>query len=68
MTRRIDRLRAELPDKRIFATSGVSRQGVEKLLEVLWSILQEEKDLAKETTPVVDTPEPIAHEEDEPRA
>ncbi len=35
----IDRLRRELPGKQIFPISGVSRQGVEDLLEALWRIL-----------------------------
>ncbi|HEX4054374.1 MAG TPA: GTPase ObgE [Tepidisphaeraceae bacterium] len=39
----IDRLRRELPGRQIFAISGVSRQGVEDLLEVLWRMLQEIK-------------------------
>lgn len=39
----IDRLRRELPGQQIFAISGVSRQGVEDLLEVLWRILQQIK-------------------------
>lgn len=39
----IDRLRRELPDKRIYAISGASRQGVEDLLEVLWKIIQQRK-------------------------
>jgi GTPase len=34
------RLRAELPEKQIHAISGVSRQGVEPLLEMLWRILR----------------------------
>ncbi len=33
-------LRSRLPGKEIFPISGVSRQGVDKLLEVLWSILR----------------------------
>lgn len=37
----MEKLRAALPGKEIFPISGVSRQGVEKLLEVLWSILKE---------------------------
>lgn len=37
------KLRGELAEKEIFPISGVSRQGVEKLLEVLWSILLEQK-------------------------
>src|SRR4030095_13324395 len=37
------RLRRELPDKAIFPISGVSRHGVEPLLERLWQILQEYK-------------------------
>jgi GTPase len=39
----LDRLRRELPDQRIFAISGVSRQGVEDLLEALWRTLREIK-------------------------
>jgi GTPase len=37
----LDNLRRELKGKEIFPTSGISRVGVEKLLEVLWTILQE---------------------------
>lgn len=37
------RLRRELPDKDIFAISGVSRHGVDPLLERLWKILLEYK-------------------------
>jgi GTP-binding protein len=36
-------LQRELKGKEVFPISGVSRQGVEKLLEVLWSILKEYK-------------------------
>lgn len=39
----LDQLRHELAGKEIFPISGVSRQGVEKLLDVLWSILQADK-------------------------
>jgi GTPase len=39
----LDKLMDELPDKEIYPISGVSRQGVEPLLETLWSILQEMK-------------------------
>jgi GTP-binding protein len=39
----LKKLRAELPDKEIFPISGVSRQGVEPLLEHIWRILQEMK-------------------------
>jgi GTP-binding protein len=42
-TQAIDDLRAELPGKEIFAISGVSREGVENLLDALWKILQEMK-------------------------
>jgi GTP-binding protein len=48
-------LRRELTGKEIFPISGVSRQGVEKLLEVLWSILQEQK--GSEEKPAVAVPE-----------
>jgi len=37
----IDQLRASLKDKNIFEISGVSKQGVEKLLEHIWTILVE---------------------------
>jgi GTP-binding protein len=39
----IDHLRKELEGKQVFAISGVSRQGVEHLLEVIWKILREMK-------------------------
>ena len=39
----LDRLRRELPGKEIFPISGVSRQGVDPLLERLWKVLQEYK-------------------------
>jgi GTP-binding protein len=39
----LDKLRRELPDKEIFPISGVSRQGLEPLLDKLWRILEEEK-------------------------
>src|SRR3954470_681328 len=37
----LDKLRADLPGKEIFPISGVSRQGVDPLLERLWQILRE---------------------------
>jgi GTP-binding protein len=40
----INHLRGELKEKEVFAISGVSRQGVEDLLEVLWKILEEMKE------------------------
>ena len=46
----LDKLRRELPGKEVFAISGVSRQGVEDLLDVLWRILQEIK--AQKAVPV----------------
>jgi GTP-binding protein len=45
----LDRLRRELRGKEIFAISGVSRQGVEKLLESLWHIVREQESGAVET-------------------
>src|SRR4029079_3900989 len=39
-TTALDELMNELPDKEIYPISGVSRQGVESLLETLWSIIQ----------------------------
>ena len=44
-----NRLRRELRGKEIFAISGVSRQGVEKLLESLWHIVREQESGAVET-------------------
>ena len=38
----LNHLRGELNGKQIFAISGVSRQGVEHLLDVLWKILKED--------------------------
>src|SRR5206468_12928710 len=37
------KLRRDLPEKEIFPISGVSRQGLEPLLERLWQVLQEQK-------------------------
>ena len=39
----LEKLRRDLPDNDIFPISGVSRQGVDPLLERLWQILQEYK-------------------------
>lgn len=39
----LDQLRRDLPDRQIHPISGVSRQGVEPLLETLWKILQDVK-------------------------
>jgi GTPase len=39
----IEHLREQLPDKRIFAISGVSRKGVAELIESLWHIVREEE-------------------------
>jgi GTPase len=39
----IDHLRKELPDKMIFPISGVSRRGVQELMDVLWRIVSEEQ-------------------------
>ena len=38
-----ERLLLVLPDKEIFPISGVSRQGVDPLLDKLWRILEAEK-------------------------
>jgi len=56
----IDKLRAELPDKDVFAISGVSRQGVEKLLEYIWQVLvdlQETKPFPGVATNIANTEE-----------
>jgi len=39
----IDRLRAELPGKRIFSISGASHHGVAEMIESLWHIVREEE-------------------------
>ncbi len=39
----IDKLRAELPGKEIHAISGVSKQGIEKMLDVVWRHLHVEE-------------------------
>ncbi|MGD0768355.1 MAG: GTPase ObgE [Tepidisphaeraceae bacterium] len=51
----LDQLRRQLVGKEVFAISGVSRQGVEDLLDVLWRILLE----IKAQTPI---PVPIAED------
>jgi GTP-binding protein len=40
----LKKLRAELTDREIFPISGVSRQGVEQLLEKLWRELHPQAD------------------------
>lgn len=42
----LDDLKAKLPGVEIFPISGVSRQGVDALLEKLWAVLKEEKQIA----------------------
>lgn len=39
----LDKLMAELPDKEILPISGATHQGVDNLLETLWTILQQER-------------------------
>lgn len=39
----LDRLMSELPDEEIFPISGAAHQGIDSLLETLWTALQEEK-------------------------
>jgi GTP-binding protein len=48
----IEHLRHELPDKQIYPISGASHHGVEKLLELLWKILQEIKSDQPASAPV----------------
>ena len=52
----LDQLMDALPDKEIYPISGVSRQGVEPLLETLWSILQA---LKQDEPPEEENPAPI---------
>jgi GTPase len=44
----LDRLMAELPDEEIFPISGAAHQGIDSLMETLWTILQEEKSTTRE--------------------
>lgn len=39
----LEHLKSELPGKIVFPISGVSRQGLDALLETVWRILQELK-------------------------
>jgi GTPase len=48
----LDNLRADLPGVELFPISGVSKQGVEKLLESLWRILEELKGETGALTPL----------------
>lgn len=61
----IDRLREELNDKEIFAISGVSRQGVEPLLETIWRLLKELRENEAATAPEV-TPAPVMQADEDP--
>ena len=54
------KLRADLAGKELFPISGVSRQGVEPLLERLWQILQEYKASQPHSGPIIEAKdEPI---------
>ena len=57
-TSALDELMDELPEKEIYPISGVSRQGVEALLQTLWSINQAEKESARPPVPAVTYPTP----------
>ncbi len=48
------KLRADLPGKEIHAVSGVSRQGVEPLLELIWRVLGPVKSLPPEQPTMID--------------
>lgn len=48
----IDKFRDALPDKEIFAISGVSREGVEPLLETIWRSLKELRETETATAEV----------------
>jgi GTP-binding protein len=58
----LQKLRADLPEVELFPISGVSRAGVETLLESLWNILKEVKEsepkVAAKTEPQMNTDEP----------
>jgi GTP-binding protein len=56
----LEKLRADLAGKELFPISGVSREGVEPLLERLWKILQEYKATRPHSGPVIEAKdEPI---------
>jgi GTP-binding protein len=40
----VDKLRAELPGKEIHVISGVSRQGLDPLLETIWKVVKRQRD------------------------
>lgn len=48
----LEKLKSDLPDKRIFPISGVSRQGLEPLLETIWTTLKELKESSPPEPPV----------------
>ena len=54
----IDKLRSELPDKQIYAISGVSRQGVEPLLETIWHVLRDAKASEEFSSAELPVPQP----------
>ena len=54
------KLRADLAEKELFPISGVSRQGVEPMLERLWQIVQEYKATQPHSGPIIEAKdEPI---------
>jgi GTP-binding protein len=57
-TSALDALMEALPEKEIYPISGVSRQGVEALLETLWSVVQDVKDRERPAPPPVMPPTP----------
>jgi GTP-binding protein len=58
----IDHLREELKGKEVLAISGVSRHGVEHLLDMLWTILLEQRAEEAERNPVPMPKPPQAEE------
>jgi GTP-binding protein len=63
----LSELRRELKGKEIFPISGVSRQGVEQLLEQVWTILKQEKESEPFPSPGVELGR-VAPEPNEDRA
>jgi GTP-binding protein len=56
----IDKLRAELPGKEVLAISGVSRTGVDELLEKIWVVVKEMRAATPvDSVMVVDVTEPV---------
>lgn len=60
----LEKLRAELPGKEVLAISGVSREGVEDLLERIWTVVKQMRDATPaDETMVVDVTDQLPEKE-----